>query len=560
MKHLERFGFGWYPILTKQKSFKYGRLSGLILAAVLGLVLGGGLAAASVLIPATRPGPSQRSTDASKALATAALPAAPAATSQPAGGGANAVPTITPQNRLTVLVMGVDNRPGEPVGRTDTIMLVGINPQTGQAGMVSLARDLLVSIPGRANKAKINTAHLYGEIGKYPGGGPALLRETVANFIGYRADYWVRINFDGFRQIIDQIGGVDIDVPKAMYDPTYPDEEYGYDPLYIPAGHIHMNGALALKFARTRHVDSDYGRARRQQQVILAVKDKLLQPGTLGALLPRLPMLAVTLSKSVQTDMPVNKLIDLGRMMMNQGSMNNVRSAVIDDRMGRDATDPTWGFVLIPDLKKARAAAAVAMGDALEPGVIVQNDPAIAKEGARVAVLNGTTQSDLADLVATNLAVQGYKVVGTGVADRHDYTASWLIKRGSTTPATAAALAKALGITSERVQSTATDNAADLVVIVGADLESTADPAAGIDAAETPVADAAAIDAAARADAIIAASAPPATETPAGSPTVPVAPGGTPGAVAPTSPVASGTPAAAKTSAAPKPTATPVKH
>ena len=229
--------------------------------------------------------------------------------------------------------------------------------------MISLARDLLVPLPGYTNVAKINSAHVLGEVYKYPGGGPALARATVASFIGHPIDYYVRMNFEGFRQIIDQMGGIDIDVPKAINDPLYPDNNYGYDPFYIPAGHIHMDGTLALKYARTRHEDSDYGRARRQQQVVLAVKQKLTQPGQLALLLPRLPGLMVTLAKSVQTDMPLDKLLSLADEL-NHADFAKPVQVVVDDKMGFNSSDATWGFVLVPDMPKVKLAVATAFGGA----------------------------------------------------------------------------------------------------------------------------------------------------------------------------------------------------
>ena len=192
-------------------------------------------------------------------------------------------------DRVTVLMMGVDNRPGQTVARTDTIMLLTVDPKTGSAGMLSFPRDMLVPVEALNDTVKINTIHVFGEVRNYPGGGPAMLKDTISELIGYPIDYYVRVNFDGFREIVDLIGGVDIQVARDIRDDKFPDENYGYDPLYIPAGLQHMDGALALKYARVRHIDTDYERARRQQQVIVAVKDKVTQPGQLAALLPRLP-------------------------------------------------------------------------------------------------------------------------------------------------------------------------------------------------------------------------------------------------------------------------------
>ncbi len=289
-------------------------------------------------------------------LATAALPQ-PASTPAPVGAGG--LPGTGFDQRITIVVLGVDNRPTEPLGRSDTMIVLTFDPQTGAAGMISLTRDLLVTIPGLPFRAKINTANFYGDLYKMPGGGPELLRKTASAFLGYPIDYWVRINFDGFRQIIDGIGGIDINVPTAINDPQFPDDNYGYDPLYIPAGLVHMDGTLALKYARTRHEDSDYGRVHRQQQVIRAVMDKMLRPENAGLLL-KMPALALTFGRSIQTNLPVSKAITLIRLMdqMNQTDGIGLTSAVVDNSMGTIVTDSAWGWVLIPDMRKVHAAAA----------------------------------------------------------------------------------------------------------------------------------------------------------------------------------------------------------
>ena len=181
------------------------------------------------------------------------------------------------------------------------MMLITIDPAHGQVGMLSIPRDTWVKIPGYEIYNKINTAHRIGDIKNYPGGGPALAKQTVSELIGYPVHYYVRLNFEGFREIIDYVGGLDIEVPRDLNDPTYPSDDYGYDPLFIAKGMQHMDGTLALKYARTRHVDNDFGRARRQQQVLLALKNKILSQGMLPTLIRNLPGLARSLAESVQT-------------------------------------------------------------------------------------------------------------------------------------------------------------------------------------------------------------------------------------------------------------------
>ncbi|MGQ9516789.1 MAG: LCP family protein [Anaerolineae bacterium] len=272
-----------------------------------------------------------------------------------AGLGTPPPPTaeVLLQKRINILLLGIDQRPDETGPfRTDTMIVVTIDPETGAVGMLSIPRDLWVPIPGYGEN-RINTAHFLGDLHKYPGGGPALAKKTVSYNFGFPVHYYVRVNFEGFRRLIDMIGGVDIDVPYEIRDDQYPDENYGYDPLYIPAGRIHMDGALALKYARTRKADSDFQRARRQQQIILAVKDKVLSLNLLPSLLPKIPELLRTLSDSIQTDIPTEELIQLARLVRDLDT-EHIKTVVIDETMTAPQTTPTGAYVLLPIREQIR--------------------------------------------------------------------------------------------------------------------------------------------------------------------------------------------------------------
>ncbi len=376
------------------------------------------------------------------------------------------------QRRVTVLIMGVDNRPSERVEttRTDTIIVLTVNPQTGAAGMLSVPRDLLVYVPALKHDAKINTVHVLGYLNRYPGGGPAMLKDTVAELIGYPIDYYVRLNFDGFRQIVDLVGGVDITVPKAINDPEYPDDNYGFDPLYIPAGRQHMDGSLALKYARTRHADSDFGRAARQQQVILAIKEKLMQPGELAGLLPRIPGLALALSSSVQTDMPVDQAIALARMLDNADLKNPAR-VVIDNTFGSQVfDDPTFGYVLKVEPARIHAAAAPIFADnPATPSPEEALRQALQTEGARVVVLNGSAAQGSAAKVATTLRGQGYNVIGIANAAPGDDGLTKVVTYGDGNVVAREALVRQFNISADRIRSEPPSADADLALILGND-------------------------------------------------------------------------------------------
>jgi LCP family protein required for cell wall assembly len=375
------------------------------------------------------------------------------------------------QDRITVLLMGVDARPGQKIARTDTIMLLTLDPKTGSAGMLSLPRDLLISTPALNESVKINTIHVLGEIRNYPGGGPAMLRDTITDLLGYPIDYYVRVNFEGFRQIIDLVGGVDIQVARDIRDDKFPNDNYGYDPLYIPAGLQHMDGELALKYARERHIDTDYQRAARQQQVVMALKDKITQPGQLAALLPRLPSLALALANSVQTDMPVEKAIMLARAI-GEMDLKNPTRVVVDNTMGKAALDPVNGYILVPDMEKVKAAAAAVFGESSGTPAVSGAEAlrqAVQAEGARLIVLNGSTESGLGTEIATSLTSDGFQVVAVGNADRADYQLTTLVSYGGGKDVSREALVNRFGITPDRVRSEPPSDSADLTLIIGAD-------------------------------------------------------------------------------------------
>jgi LCP family protein required for cell wall assembly len=215
--------------------------------------------------------------------------------------------------RVNVLVLGIDQRAGmtDPA-RTDTMLLFTLDRQTQTAGMLSINRDLWVKIPGGQREGKINTAHFLGEVEHYPGGGPALALETVQAALDIPVQYYIRLNFSAFEQLIDLIGGIDLNVAETIDDPDYPDTGFGYAPFHIDAGWHHLDGATALQYARTRATaGSDLDRVKRQQQVILAVRDKLLSEQRLPQLLKQLGPLLSTFSGSIQTNLTPAQLQEL---------------------------------------------------------------------------------------------------------------------------------------------------------------------------------------------------------------------------------------------------------
>lgn len=231
-------------------------------------------------------------------------------------------------DRITILMMGMDRRPGEPyISRTDTMMLVSFNPETDNVSVLSVPRDLYVVIPGRG-RDRINTAFVYGSQGNNPAGGAELAMRTVEYNLGVPVDHYLMIDFSAFIRAVDAIGGIDVHVPYDINDPTFPDMNYGYDPLYIPAGQHHFDGLTALKYARTRHQDNDFYRARRQQQVLLAVRSKVMGLGP-AEMLRQAPFLYRQLEDGIRTDLSLEQLVTLANALKDIPE-ENIESAVLD--------------------------------------------------------------------------------------------------------------------------------------------------------------------------------------------------------------------------------------
>lgn len=264
------------------------------------------------------------------------------------------IPTAEPwqgTERVNILLLGIDRRPGEAfVSRTDSIMLISVDPVDHQASVLSVPRDLYVIIPGRG-RDRINTAFVYGALGDNPAGGAALARQTVEYNLGVPINHYILVDFGAVIGGIDALGGIDVDVPFVINDPTYPDMNYGYDPLYIPAGLQHFDGLTALKYARTRHVDNDFGRAQRQQQVILAARDKALNLG-IGSMILKAPDLYEQLERGIRTDLSLDQIVRLARTVSDIKA-EDIRRDVIDYDYVYSHLTESGSQVLVLDNAKA---------------------------------------------------------------------------------------------------------------------------------------------------------------------------------------------------------------
>jgi len=271
----------------------------------------------------------------------------------PLTGSATSLPLVAGKldQTLNVLLLGSDQREGDPVWRTDVIMIAFLDVSNGRAAILSLPRDLYVNIPTRGWD-RINIADFWGEYTKYPGGGPGLLDRVIEDNFGIRVDKFARVDFDGFKQIVDTLGGIDVNVPCELeddfIDPTSPT---GFRHFQVDAGINHMDGDTALMFVRQRHNTGDVSRAQRQQRVVFALREKLLSPD----IITKIPQLYGQLSSTVQTDfgaVDVPGLVQMGTRIKPE----TISGRVVDGTMWNFWTTPDGKSVLVFDKNKVRAA------------------------------------------------------------------------------------------------------------------------------------------------------------------------------------------------------------
>lgn len=377
------------------------------------------------------------------------------------GGSSDAQPTWTRKERVNILILGVDRRANEDLSltRTDTMMIVTIDPYGKTAGMLGLPRDLWVPIPvseRNVPRDRINTAFLYGNLYSYPGGGAALAMKTVSYNLGVPIHYHALLDFDAFERIVDTVGGITIDVEKTIIDYEYPTPDYRTRVLRIPAGTHQFDGARALEYARTRHADSDIHRVKRQQQVIMALRDRALQLD----IIPRLPRLAAEFRDLIKTDMKVIDGLALAALVK-EIDASSITSHALDYTYASSAVTPGGASVLVPDRARLRRLVNT-----------VFFDPRQREEAARLQVLNGTAVAGLAARTARVLEDYGWQDISYGnpsLGQRHPSTMLYDL---TGKPYSAQLLSRLLQLPPDRIQSRPDPEAgADIQIVIGDDLK-----------------------------------------------------------------------------------------
>lgn len=324
--------------------------------------------------------------------------------------------------RVTVLLMGLDFRDwssGEGPSRTDTMMLLTLDPLNNTAGMLSIPRDLWVSIPGFEN-GRINTAYFLGESYQMPGGGPGLAVKTVEQLLGVEINYYAQVDFGAFIRFVDELGGVKVDVPKKIkIDPIVG------APIKLKEGRQNLNGELALAYARARNsFGGDLDRAIRQQQVIFGIRERLLEPEDLTALIAKAPVLYSEIAAGVQTNMTLEELIKLA-LLAQKVHEENIESRSISAQEIIFAESPDEQSVLIPlpeKIRELRDEVFLVSTGTLGPLTPGTSQERMIAEGSEIVLLNGSLVEGVASSTQTQLQSQGANVVNISNGEYTDHT------------------------------------------------------------------------------------------------------------------------------------------
>jgi LCP family protein required for cell wall assembly len=333
-------------------------------------------------------------------------------------------------DRVNILLLGMGGKNHDGGYLTDTIMLASFQPSTNEVALLSIPRDLVVPIEGKGFR-KVNNVNAYAEV-EEPGSGGQAVSQSLSKVLDMPIDYYVRVDFSGFVKIIDELGGVDVNVERTLDDPSYPimgeednpNYDSRYEHLHIDAGLQHMDGSIALKFARSRHglngEGSDFARSRRQQLVLAAVKEKILnlhilfKPRLVGNILS-------AASDNISTNLQIWEVVKLWDMAKNVDS-NNIVNKVLDNSVGGllvDSMAEDGAYILTPRTGSFDEIQYLAQN--IFTGAPPQDKQDVAQEYPKVEIQNGTWVNGLGQQTATDLEKYGFEILTINNAGKQNY-------------------------------------------------------------------------------------------------------------------------------------------
>jgi LCP family protein required for cell wall assembly len=397
----------------------------------------------------------------------------PAPTSSlPVGAAQGSIlPTPDPwigATRVTVLIMGLDYRDWEDnqgPPRSDTMILLTVDPISRTAGMLSIPRDLWVNIPGMGYN-KINTAIRWGDLYKLPGAGPGLAMKTVENFLGVPINFYAVLDFHSFERFIDEIGGVEVDIPEEIsVDPLGP-----HNTVYLKPGVQLLDGPVALAYARNRYTaNDDTDRSARQQQVIFAIRDRILSADMLPQLVLKAPALYQELSSGIRTNMTLQQAIQLA-WLASSVQRENIKNVVLGPQQMLSAKSPDGLDIYKPITAKVRLARdeIFTSSDAAGPAAPGSSQDLVKGEQARLSLVNASGVPDLGSRTASFLESKGITI--QDVSNSADVVLASKIVDHTGKPYTLDYLVKLVNIQPGDIKIKYTpDSPSDLELVIGKD-------------------------------------------------------------------------------------------
>ena len=354
-------------------------------------------------------------------------------------------------------------------GLTDTIIVAFLNVQEEKAGLISIPRDTWVEVPDYG-PYKINQAFSLGEAYGYPGGGPAILMDTAGNLLGIDIDYFVQVDFEAFVVLVDAVNGVMVDVPQEIL--VWPNAEMEGDMKRLTPGLQVLPGNLALGYVRTRDTDEgDFGRTKRQQQVLVGLQKKIFSHEILPVVIPRLPAIYRDLASNVETNLTLNQIISLA-WAVRDINPQSLQTRIISEPVVEAGFNDRDQYVLFPDIDQVRTIwhnmQEISATPIPEPTHEITLEEYVLQENASISVLNGTSSPGLAGETADFLIANGVNITEVGNSDKfkdqtyiYDYTGN---------PYTIQSILGVMNYTQNRLFHRSDPNTtADIVIILGAD-------------------------------------------------------------------------------------------
>ncbi|MFO0780656.1 MAG: LCP family protein [Candidatus Gracilibacteria bacterium] len=327
------------------------------------------------------------------------------------------------EGHTNILLAGTGGEGHDGGDLTDTIIVASIDYNNKLVSMLSIPRDLYVKSTKLDAGERINQIYYLGKHKFNSKAGMEDLKDIASGISGMQIDYYAKVDFDGFVKIVNSLGGIDLNVEKDIYDPYYPlGETTRYQTFSIKAGYQHLDGETALKFARSRKTTSDFDRARRQQQLLNAVKEKALSlniltdPGKIQALYN-------SLQNSIETNFTVEEIIELAKTAKDFGKESLISNVLSDNpyQCGGFLYTPAreffgGAFVLLPAGKNYESVHEMT-------DMIFHHAPVVKAEPA-IQILNGTKTGNLAGEVKEYLNRLCFNIVYTGNASTKDVTST----------------------------------------------------------------------------------------------------------------------------------------